>query len=278
MVPFTKPHAQPEMTSPEPTPTPETDPVPLAVLPERIDPEDLCARFPACFDLSNPRPLKLKIHKDLLALYAAELVFPESATKQQRSSTRWILRQRLKHAVARYCAKPAYLRASVEGTPRIALDGSTAGEVSPSEATHAAEVLSGASKPRKLPSTTLPSTTLPATAAAADSLPKDAPLTEDAIVPGRLELTLKFTQLPKAVPIKDGMKIGIQTDNALVVATLRPKAWKKLTKAAEDWPQWVAALSGTLGAQVPTDKGPAIILQEPNLQVFEKKAKPATPA
>jgi hypothetical protein len=74
------------------------------------------------------------------------------------------------------------------------------------------------------------------------------------------------------------MKIGIQTDNALVVATLRPKAWKKLTKAAEDWPQWVAALSGTLGAQVPTDKGPTIILQEPNLQVFEKKPKPATPA
>ncbi|MEA1050564.1 ProQ/FINO family protein [Lamprobacter modestohalophilus] len=39
-------------------------------------------------------------------------------------------RQRIKHAVARCCAKPAYLRASVEGASRIALDGSPAGEVS----------------------------------------------------------------------------------------------------------------------------------------------------
>ncbi|MEA1052479.1 ProQ/FinO family protein [Lamprobacter modestohalophilus] len=258
----------PESTTSEPE---QADPTTPRVLPERLEPEDLCARFPACFDLDNPRPLKLKIHKDLLAHYATELVFPETATKQQRSSTRWILRQRIKNAVARYCAKQDYLRATVEGAPRIALDGSTAGEVSTREATHATEVLSGASKPRKLPSTK------PATApASAPTFPKDAPLTEDAIVPGRLELTLKFNQLPKAVQIKDGMKIGIQTDNALVVATLRPKAWKKLTKANSDWPQWVAALSGTLGAQVPTDQGPAIILQEPNLQVFEKKPKPAT--
>ena len=270
MSPFTKRHAPSAMTHPEPTSTPETAQAPLVVLPERLEPEDLCARFPACFDLTNPRPLKLKIHKDLLALYAAELVFPETTTKPQRATARWVLGRRIKHAVARYCAKPAYLRASIEGAPRMALDGSPAGEVNAREAAHAAAVLSGASKPRKLPSTKPP--TAPDSA---PELPKDAPLTEDAIVPGRLELTLKFNQLPKAVPIKDGMKIGIQTDNALVVATLRPKAWKKLTKANTDWPQWVAALSGTLGAQVPTDQGPAIVLQEPNLQVFEKKPKPA---
>jgi len=60
-----------------------------------------------------------------------------------------------------------------------------------------------------------------------------------------------------------------------VVAASFTKDWKKLTKANTEWPQWVAALSGTLGAQVPTDQGPAILLQEPNLQVFEKKPKPA---
>ena len=42
---------------------------------------------------------------------------------------------------------------------------------------------------------------------------------------GRLELTLKFPTLPKPMPVKSGMKIGIQTDSALVVATLPPKAW-----------------------------------------------------
>ncbi|MEA3642262.1 MAG: ProQ/FINO family protein [Lamprobacter sp.] len=254
------------MTSPEPTSTPETDPVPLAVLSERLEPEDLCARFPACFDLSNPRPLKLKIHKDMLKRLTAELIPVEGTNKDQRTTAKWVLSRKLKQALTHYCSLPAYLDAMREGTPRIDLEGTPAGEVNAREAERAAAQLRGEIKPPKPPSSTPP----------APELPKDAPLTEDAIVPGRLELTLKFNQLPKAVQIKDGMKIGIQTDNALVVATLRPKAWKKLTKANTDWSQWVAALSGTLGAQVPTDQGLAIILQEPNLQVFEKKPKPAS--
>jgi hypothetical protein len=80
-------------------------------------------------------------------------------------------------------------------------------------------------------------------------LPIDAPLSEDNIVTGRLELTLKFSDLPKPMPVKSGMKIGIQTDSALVVATLPPKAWKKLEKAQAEWPQWVAALTGKLGTR-----------------------------
>jgi hypothetical protein len=31
--------------------------------------------------------------------------------------------------------------------------------------------------------------------------------------------------------------IGIQTETALVVATLPPKAWKKLEQAQAEWPQ-----------------------------------------
>jgi hypothetical protein len=98
------------------------------------------------------------------------------------------------------------------------------------------------------------------------------------IVSGHLELTVKFSQLPTPVPLKAGMKIGIQTDSALVVATLAPKAWKKLTQAADAWPHWVAALSGRLGAQASAAAGPVIVLEQPALQVFEKKAKPVADA
>jgi len=235
------------------------------VLFEGLKPLALLERFPICFDPGNPRPLKLKIHKDMLKRLAAELIPVDGTNKDQRATAKWVLNRKLKQALTHYCSQPAYLEAMREGTPRIDLEGTPAGKVNAREAERAAAQLRGEIKPPKPPSSTLP----------APPLPKDAPLTEDAIVPGRLELTLKFNQLPKAVQIKDGMKIGIQTDKALVVATLRPKAWKKLTKANTDWPQWVAALSGTLGAQVPTDKGPALLLQEPNLQVFEKKPKPA---
>mgnify|MGYP006299638399 CR=1 FL=1 len=53
-------------------------------------------------------------------------------------------------------------------------------------------------------------------------------------MPGRLELTLTFNQPPKA---------------------------------AEESPV-IAALSGTLGAQVPTDQGPPTLPEEPKLQLF----------
>ncbi|MBK1620718.1 hypothetical protein CKO42_20250 [Lamprobacter modestohalophilus] len=256
----------PESTTSEPEQATPTTP---RALPEGLEPLDLLKHFPACFDLAHPRPVKIKINKDMIKPLVAELIIVEGTNKHQRIVAKQLLRNLINRALAAYCNLPAYLEATVEGAPRLAIDGTPCGQVSAHQAAYAAAVLRGEIPPQK------PWTVKPPTPPA-PKLPKDAPLTEDAIVPGRLELTLKFNQLPKAVQIKNGMKIGIQTDNALVVATLRPKAWKKLTKANSDWPQWVAALSGTLGAQVPTDQGPAIILQEPNLQVFEKKPKPAT--
>ena len=92
---------------------------------------------------------------------------------------------------------------------------------------------------------------------------------------GRLELTVKFTELPKPLPVKAGMKIGIQTDTALVVATLPPKVWKKLEQAASDWPSWIASLTGKLGAQAGSDAGAVVMLEQAAVQVFERKAKGA---
>ncbi|MEA1053100.1 ProQ/FinO family protein [Lamprobacter modestohalophilus] len=225
----------PEQTTSEPEQATPTTP---RALPEGLEPLDLLTHFPACFDLAQPRPLKIKINKDMIKPLAAELIPVEGTNRQQRQAAKQILHTLIIQALADYCSRPAYLQATLEGAPRIAIDGTVAGEVSAHQAKYAAAVLRGKTPPMKPPSAG-PKT--PPTR----PLPKDAPLTEDAIVPGRLELTLKFNQLPKAVPIKDGMKIGIQTDNALVVATLRPKAWKKLTKGVV--PAMVRATGASTG-------------------------------
>ena len=90
-------------------------------------------------------------------------------------------------------------------------------------------------------------------------------------MPGRLELTVKFSELPRPLHVQDGLKIGIQTGEGIVTAILPPKVWRTLEQAAQTYPQWVAALSGSLDHFAEGE----IALKHPALQVFEKKAKPA---
>ena len=75
-----------------------------------------------------------------------------------------------------------------------------------------------------------------------------------------------------------GSPFALKTpDGQFVTAEVGNKVWNKLVKAAEDWPAWTAALSGTMGAR--TEQGFA--LANPGLQVFERKPKAppeATPA
>jgi hypothetical protein len=89
---------------------------------------------------------------------------------------------------------------------------------------------------------------------------------------GRLELTVKISTLPTPKPIKDGWQtIVLKCDSITLEATVRPKVWAKLTQAAKDWPQWVAAITGKVGQL----NGTHIVLAEPAIQVFEKKPKAA---
>ena len=224
----------------DPNPDPPAVPTP---------PLDLPARYPACFDPSNPRPLKLHIHKDLAAA--------------------GYLRKETKRALAAYCLRRAYLNAMLAGAPRIDLDGQPAGEVTEDQAALAQAMLSGAVPIPKIRAAR------PKEPTPTPDLPLDAPLTPENIVTGRLELTVKFTELPKPLPVKAGMKIGIQTDTALVVATLPPKAWKKLEQAQADWPLWVASLTGKLGAQAGSNAGAVVMLENAAMQVFERKVKGA---
>lgn len=211
---------------------------------------DLAALYPACFNWKQPRPLKIGIFHDLRAAG-----HPRPAIHK---------------ALAVYCSRGRYLKALRAGMPRLDLQGQPVGVVTADEEAVAKAKLAGAWTPLTRPA----ANTTPAGHPAPD-LPLDAPLSEDNIVTGRLELTLKFSDLPKPMPVKSGMKIGIRTDSALVVATLPPKAWKKLEKAQAEWPQWVAALTGKLGTRAGADGEAVVVLEQPALQVFEKKAKAA---
>ena len=66
------------------------------------------------------------------------------------------------------------------------------------------------------------------------------------------------------------MTFHINCGDRLFIATVKPKVFKKLQDAQVNFPMWVAAIAGKLGNS--TDKG--FLLDEANIQVFEKKAKP----
>ena len=138
-----------------------------------------------------------------------------------------------------YCTAPQYRASLQAGAARIDLRGQPAGVVTEREA-------------------------------ARQALPPDAtPIPKENLVPGRLELTAKFSELPKPLQVQSGMKIGVHTEEGTVTAILPAKVWRKLEQAAKDYPQWVAALSGSLERFADGE----IALKHPALQIFEKKAR-----
>ena len=89
-------------------------------------------------------------------------------------------------------------------------------------------------------------------------------------VTGKLELTIKISELPKAATVENGWKsFEIDCDGQIISVTVKPKIWKKLEDAQASFPMWVAAIAGKMGQ--PTEKG--FVLAEPSIQVFEKKPK-----
>lgn len=90
-------------------------------------------------------------------------------------------------------------------------------------------------------------------------------------VPGRLELTIKINEFPADVQtVENGWKqFDIDCDGRLVRIKVKPKVFKKLEQAQENYPMWVAAIAGKMGE--PTDEG--FMLDQPTIQVFERKPK-----
>ncbi len=93
------------------------------------------------------------------------------------------------------------------------------------------------------------------------------------MIAGKLEITIKINELPQSNIVENGwQQFEIDCDGRVISITVKPKIYKKLTDAASNYPQWVAAIAGKLGQQ--TDNG--FVLEEPNIQVFERKPKAET--
>ena len=88
---------------------------------------------------------------------------------------------------------------------------------------------------------------------------------------GKLELTIKINEFPSDIKtLENGWKqFYIDTGEQLVTITVKPKMFKKLEQAQENYPMWVAAIAGQMGEK--TAQG--FVLNEPNIQTFEKKPK-----
>ena len=89
--------------------------------------------------------------------------------------------------------------------------------------------------------------------------------------PGKLELTIKINEFPVDVQtVENGCKqFDIDTGEQIVTVSLKPKIFKKLEQAQENYPMWVAAIAGIMGEK--TNSG--FVLKEPNVQTFEKQPK-----
>ena len=91
------------------------------------------------------------------------------------------------------------------------------------------------------------------------------------VVPaGKLELTIKINELPESRTVKNSwQQFEVDCDGQVFRVTVKPKVWKKLTAANDNYPMWVAAINGKLGAKTPN----GYILESAAIQVYEKKPK-----
>jgi hypothetical protein len=92
---------------------------------------------------------------------------------------------------------------------------------------------------------------------------------------GKLELTIKITELPSEVTTnKNGWKIfKIDCGGRLVEIGLRPRMWNKMEEASKQWPLWLAAIVGGMGPS----QGSGFVMTEPAVQVFERKPREPAP-
>ena len=88
---------------------------------------------------------------------------------------------------------------------------------------------------------------------------------------GKLELTIKISELPEVKTVENGLQyFELDCNGRIFSVTVKPKVWKKLTDAQVNWTMWVGAIAGQLGAMTPE----GFVLDQPNIQVFEKKPTP----
>jgi len=90
--------------------------------------------------------------------------------------------------------------------------------------------------------------------------------------PGKLEVNIKINALPTNMRIiKNGWhEFMIDASGQKVSMKVRPRTWKKLQDAADQWATWVGAISGKMGQRIKD----GFVLLDVSVQVYEKKPKP----
>jgi len=85
---------------------------------------------------------------------------------------------------------------------------------------------------------------------------------------GKLEVNIKISELPNWVEtIKRGWhRFCINADGQIVQMVVRPRVWNKLLQANEEYPMWVANITGKMGPRIKD----GFVLLEPAIQVYEK--------
>lgn len=93
--------------------------------------------------------------------------------------------------------------------------------------------------------------------------------------PGKLEITIKIHEIPTEVTTKsNGWKeFTLDCGGRPVLITVRPRMWLRLEEAQATYPLWVASIVGQMGQS----HGKGFVLNEPALQVFERKARAVDP-
>lgn len=214
----------------------------------------LCEAFPECFNRSAPKPLKIGLGQEVLALAGVHPTFAE------------LTRTQLRRAIKFYTRRFLYRKALAAGGPRYGLDGQPAGEVTPDQ-----QVFAKAKRPKK-------SATPGSGESALSAEPALPPIDQSALlqeimamaIPGKLEVTIKINQLPEAKPASaQTLLFAVQAEGRTVVVEVKNKVWNTLKAASENYPQWVAAITGKMGQGV----SGGFRLDGPAVQVFEKKPK-----
>jgi hypothetical protein len=95
---------------------------------------------------------------------------------------------------------------------------------------------------------------------------------------GKLELTIKINELPQAKTLQNGWQsFELDCDGRIVSVSVKPKVWKKLTEAQANFPMWVAAIAPlapkAIGGQMGQGTADGFELEQPSIQVFEKKPR-----
>jgi sRNA-binding protein len=139
-------------------------------MPQDVNPiiDRLLEAFPACFSRSAPKPLKIGLGEEVMALAG---VHPALAD---------LSRTQIRRALKVYTGASAYRKALAKGGPRYGLDGQVTGEVTPEQ-----QVIARTPRPKRPASPAFPPETAP-------KAPEGSP------TPGYLKMTLKRRVLPGA--------------------------------------------------------------------------------